>query len=249
MATPRAGIAERRKRRRARVPPCVRTARRAIGTVGIRGHRPDHAGERSRPPARLFDRLDPGRWPAPPAGTPGTAPRRNARRRLRPAEFDAGDRRPHRAAPAAAPQLPPRGQRPAAPDPHRQRHGAGGLAQPPARPRRGRPARQLAGVRRAQCAARLSLPRRRSRHGRPRACCAVSTWCSRATKPSASTCSIACCRPPRRCGPGWREVPPCTSAAACRAWPSGVDAALRQIAGEASMRELNATGRYRRDVY
>ena len=30
---------------------------------------------------------------------------------------------------------------------------------------------------------------------------------------------------------------------------SGVDAALRQIAGEASMRELNATGRYRRDVY
>jgi len=30
---------------------------------------------------------------------------------------------------------------------------------------------------------------------------------------------------------------------------SGVDAALRQIAGEASMRELNAAGRYRRDVY
>lgn len=30
---------------------------------------------------------------------------------------------------------------------------------------------------------------------------------------------------------------------------SGVDAALRQIAGEALMRELTATGRYRRDVY
>ena len=30
---------------------------------------------------------------------------------------------------------------------------------------------------------------------------------------------------------------------------SGVDAALRQITGEAAMRELNAAGRYRRDVY
>ena len=30
---------------------------------------------------------------------------------------------------------------------------------------------------------------------------------------------------------------------------SGVDAALRQIAGEALMRELTVTGRYRRDVY
>ncbi len=64
-----------------------------------------------------------------------------------------------------------------------------------------------------------------------------------------SMSSTACCTGTTRCATGSHEVPRSMSAAACKAWPHGVDAALRQIAGDGPMRELAAAGRYRRDVY
>jgi sulfite reductase (NADPH) flavoprotein alpha-component len=62
-------------------------------------------------------------------------------------------------------------------------------------------------------------------------------------------CSIGCCNRPTRCARGSHNGAAIYVCGSLQGMASGVDAALRQIAGDAFWRELSATGRYRRDVY
>ena len=174
--------------------------------------------------------------------------RRPARRRLRPADLGPSPGRHGPAAAACAPQFPAGRQPPAPAAADRQRHRAGRPAGPPARPRSAGPARQLAGLRRAQRTARFPLPgeieawqqagvlqrvdmvfsrdqaeRFYVQHRLLQRHEEVRAWIARGT-------AIYVC-------------------GSLQGMAAGVDAALRQIAGDAPMRELAAGGRYRRDVY